>query len=434
MPIEGPAIIAASWFAPSGAPIESTAPVRRLTHGGATVGWVIPAGEHWSRPHDDGPGLEVDGVLLRGAYDLVTALERLLTADCADFRAAPSAGVPEGSIVLGDPADVISLRATVEPGVVFDVRQRSGGDRGGRRGAERHPAGGTDLHRQRHPGARRVHPRVGVRTRVPGARRDRRQRVPGLRQQGARRVHRPQRRGPLGQPRRRHHDLESEEHLRARAAGGRTAPGSRPAGPTSARCSATTPRPRSAPCCPTGAVVGAGANVFGAPHGAEVRAGRSPGAATGSGITEEGFLTVARRVLARRDVAWSEARQESLRRTYAPEPARRDGALRARVGLARQLLRGGARRDDDPDRRRVQPEGDRAAGGDHRPRPGHGRRDRPDPRAWRSRARRRPAGPAARRAGAHGARHLDPARAAGCGTPSTARSGSAPGWRSDRSW
>ena len=122
MAIEGPAIVAASWFAPSGAPIESAAPVRRLTHGGTTVAWVIPVGEHWERPNDSGPGLEVDGVLLRGAFDLVTALERLLPADCADFRAAPSSGVPEGSLVLGDPADVICLRAAVEPGVVFDVR------------------------------------------------------------------------------------------------------------------------------------------------------------------------------------------------------------------------------------------------------------------------------------------------------------------------
>ena len=84
-------------------------------------------------------------MLLRGAYDLVTALERLLTADCADFRAAPSAGVPEGSIVIGDPADVISLRAVVEPGVVFDVRARAGRHRGGSGDSERHPARGPDL-------------------------------------------------------------------------------------------------------------------------------------------------------------------------------------------------------------------------------------------------------------------------------------------------
>jgi UDP-N-acetylglucosamine diphosphorylase/glucosamine-1-phosphate N-acetyltransferase len=46
----------------------------------------------------------------------------LLPADCADFLAAPSDGVPEGSLVLGDPSQVISLGATVEPGVVFDLR------------------------------------------------------------------------------------------------------------------------------------------------------------------------------------------------------------------------------------------------------------------------------------------------------------------------
>ena len=43
------------------------------------------------------------GVLLRGTYDLLTALEQLLIADCADFLAAPHGGVPEGSLVLGDP-------------------------------------------------------------------------------------------------------------------------------------------------------------------------------------------------------------------------------------------------------------------------------------------------------------------------------------------
>ena len=33
-------------------------------------------------------------------------------------------------------------------------------------------------------------------------------------------------------------------------------------------------------------------------------------------MTEEGFLRIAVRVLARRDVAWTEGRRESLRRTY----------------------------------------------------------------------------------------------------------------------
>ena len=66
---------------------------------------------------------------------------------------------------------------------------------------------------------------------------------------------------------------------------------------------------------PTGTVVGAGANVFGAIVPPKYVAAFAWGSA-GERITEEGFLTVARRVLARRDVAWSEARQESLRRAY----------------------------------------------------------------------------------------------------------------------
>jgi UDP-N-acetylglucosamine diphosphorylase/glucosamine-1-phosphate N-acetyltransferase len=124
-PVEGPALVVASWFAPTGAPIPLDGKVRRLTHSGATVGWVVPAGKQWRGPDDRGEALEVEGLSLRGTYDLITALERLLPDDCADFRAAPVSAIPERSIVLGDPADVLSLGATIEPGVVFDVRQGS---------------------------------------------------------------------------------------------------------------------------------------------------------------------------------------------------------------------------------------------------------------------------------------------------------------------
>jgi UDP-N-acetylglucosamine diphosphorylase/glucosamine-1-phosphate N-acetyltransferase len=120
--IEGPAIIGAAWFAPTGAALTPDSPVRRLTYHKETVGWVVPDGEQWTGPHDHGPALEIDGVRLRGTYDLLTALETFLVADCADFMAAPSDGVPEGSVVLGDPAHVVCLGAVVEPGVVFDVR------------------------------------------------------------------------------------------------------------------------------------------------------------------------------------------------------------------------------------------------------------------------------------------------------------------------
>jgi UDP-N-acetylglucosamine diphosphorylase/glucosamine-1-phosphate N-acetyltransferase len=121
-PITGPAMIVVSWFAPSGVRIGATSAVGRFTHRGTTVGWVIAADETWKGPHDTGPGLEIEGLPLRGAFDLVTALEALLEADCADFLGSATSGVPEGSILLGDAERVICRGAVVEPGVVFDVR------------------------------------------------------------------------------------------------------------------------------------------------------------------------------------------------------------------------------------------------------------------------------------------------------------------------
>lgn len=123
MAIDGPALVAASWFAPTGVPIDPPPGTRRLTHDKETVGWLVASGERWTGPHDQGSALRIEGVRLHGTYDLLTALEQLLIADCADFLAAPHGGVPEGSLVLGDPSHLISLGGTVEPGVVFDVRQ-----------------------------------------------------------------------------------------------------------------------------------------------------------------------------------------------------------------------------------------------------------------------------------------------------------------------
>jgi UDP-N-acetylglucosamine diphosphorylase/glucosamine-1-phosphate N-acetyltransferase len=121
-PVAGPAIVADSTFAPNGDRLPPLGGARRLRHEGATVGWIVADGEEWTGPHEQGDAVEVDGLPLRGAYDLVTALERFLGQDCDDLRAAASTGVPEGSLVLGDPADVIVLGSAVEPGVVFDVR------------------------------------------------------------------------------------------------------------------------------------------------------------------------------------------------------------------------------------------------------------------------------------------------------------------------
>jgi len=121
--IEGPALIGAAWFAPSGAPIAAGPTIRRLTRREETVGWVVPQGERWTGPHENGPALEIAGLPLHGTYDLLTALESLLPTDCADFLLAPRDEVPEGSLVLGDPTHLVCLGAQVEPGVVFDLRQ-----------------------------------------------------------------------------------------------------------------------------------------------------------------------------------------------------------------------------------------------------------------------------------------------------------------------
>jgi UDP-N-acetylglucosamine diphosphorylase/glucosamine-1-phosphate N-acetyltransferase len=120
--LEGPALLVRSDFAPSAAELEWPAGMARLTHDGVTVGWRLPAGARWEGPNDQGSALEVDGILLRGTWDLITALEHLLPPDCAGALATPPDPVPDGVIVLGDPGDVACYGAAVEPGVVFDVR------------------------------------------------------------------------------------------------------------------------------------------------------------------------------------------------------------------------------------------------------------------------------------------------------------------------
>ena len=121
-PVDGPCIVAASWFAPSGAPLDLDPDARRLTHEGATVAWIVSDGERWEGPHEEGDAQEVDGLLLHGIYDLLTALEHLLPADCADLLATRGDELPGGSVVIGEPSEVVILGAFVEPGVVFDTR------------------------------------------------------------------------------------------------------------------------------------------------------------------------------------------------------------------------------------------------------------------------------------------------------------------------
>lgn len=118
--VRGPAIVARADVIP---------PRRALAFGGAArlrvgehdVAWELPAGAVWSGPSDEGGAIAIDGLVLRGAFELITVLERLLGSDCAEFASAPADPVPAGAIVIGEPGGVICMSAVVEPGVVFDV-------------------------------------------------------------------------------------------------------------------------------------------------------------------------------------------------------------------------------------------------------------------------------------------------------------------------
>ena len=120
-PVTGPAIIGSSTFAPRGvAPPLPDGPLR-LTCCGVTVGWGVGAGAQWDGPVAQAPVVEVPGLVLHGAYDVIPALEQLLGEDLGALL-GESDPVPRGSTVLGDPG-LLGLRgAVVEPGTVFDTR------------------------------------------------------------------------------------------------------------------------------------------------------------------------------------------------------------------------------------------------------------------------------------------------------------------------
>ncbi|GIW51016.1 MAG: hypothetical protein KatS3mg081_0371 [Gemmatimonadales bacterium] len=121
--VGGPAVIGRSDFAPAGELVELGSDPVRLVNEGATVGWWVPEGVQWDGQDSDWESVELPGILLRGAYDLVTALDHFLPQDAADFTQEAGDPLPDGCIVIGDPADVVIMGAAVEPGVIFDVRQ-----------------------------------------------------------------------------------------------------------------------------------------------------------------------------------------------------------------------------------------------------------------------------------------------------------------------
>ena len=118
---KGTVLLARSDFAPTGERVDLRGGTRRLTHSGTTVAWLVPSGGEWTGS-DEGEAEEIPGLLLKGAFDLVTALERFLASDCASLAVQGGSVLPPGSIVLGDAALVKVADAAIEPGVVFDVR------------------------------------------------------------------------------------------------------------------------------------------------------------------------------------------------------------------------------------------------------------------------------------------------------------------------
>lgn len=120
-PVSGPAVIGSSTFAPRGLAGQLPDAPARLTHEGITVGWAVPAGSTWNGPLANAQAVSVDGVLLRGVYDLVDCLEQLLREDVLKLL-GDSDPVPKASLVIGDPAWIALREAAIEPGVVFDTR------------------------------------------------------------------------------------------------------------------------------------------------------------------------------------------------------------------------------------------------------------------------------------------------------------------------
>src|SRR5207245_10975102 len=119
---EGPAVIGWATFVPRGlAPPFPAAAFRRSCQG-VSGGWCVGAAATWDGPQAHATRVDVAGVVLHGAYDLVRGLERQLTGDLG-ARLGDGDPLPAGCVVLGDPAGVAVHDAALEPRVVFDVRQ-----------------------------------------------------------------------------------------------------------------------------------------------------------------------------------------------------------------------------------------------------------------------------------------------------------------------
>ncbi len=124
-----PRLLLRSTFVPApGAvvPADAKEPARFTDAAGETVGFAVPRRVDWKGFRDAGawPAALLEGRRLAGVWSLVADLAQVLPADLERMRTEHAgAPIPRGTIVLGDPALVLTAEAAVEPGVVFDVRK-----------------------------------------------------------------------------------------------------------------------------------------------------------------------------------------------------------------------------------------------------------------------------------------------------------------------
>ena len=120
--VTGPAWVVDSTFSPK-LPMRAVGGAKRLLSGGRAVAWRLDAGESWSGPHNDGDGIVIEGLVLRGAFDLITALEQQLFNDLLGSLDGKSDPIPDGVIVFGNPGAIALRGAVLEPGVILDARK-----------------------------------------------------------------------------------------------------------------------------------------------------------------------------------------------------------------------------------------------------------------------------------------------------------------------
>lgn len=312
-PAPADTLLAASWFAPAAGRLQLAPGARRFVHEGITVAALIPAGEALTLS-DAGGAVDVVGVRLEGAYDLLRALELLLAADCAERTAASGEPLPPGTIVLGDPANVVSEGAVIEPGVVFDVR---------------HGAVVLEAGSEVRSGSRLEGPCwVGMGARVVGG---------FIRTSviGPRSVVRGEVAASVfvGYANKAHDGFVGHSvigHWANLGAGTTTSNLKNTYGPVRLEPHGTRletgrtflgsligdhAKTAIGTMLPTGTIVGAGANVFGA-SGVPKHVPPFSWGLAGERLTEEGFLRIASRVLPRREVDFTAERAASLAATY----------------------------------------------------------------------------------------------------------------------